>query len=120
MASELRENTKPRRLLDWRERPNGQVVILRPKFGRGVVGRWLASCLADPHYRIRLDKIGAFVWKACDGNTTLRMIAQGMRSNFGPDVEPAERRLAQFVARMLRSKVLELDQPERPVEKTDN
>ena len=47
------------------------------------------------------------------------MIAQGMRSNFGPDVEPAERRLAQFVARMLRSKILELDQPERSVEKTD-
>ena len=120
MTPELREHTKPRRLLDWRERSNGQVVILRPKFGPGVVGRWLASCLADPYYRIRLDKVGAFVWKACDGSTTLRTIAEGMRSNFGPDVEPAERRLAQFVSRMLRSKILELDQSERPVEKTDN
>jgi hypothetical protein len=101
MTSELRGHTKPRRLLDWRERSNGQVVIFRPKFGHGVVGRWLASCLADPHYRIRLDDVGAFVWKACD-------------------VEPVERRLAQFVRRMLLSRILELDQRERPVEKTDN
>jgi hypothetical protein len=120
MTSELRGHTKPRRLLDWRERSNGQVVIFRPKFGHGVVGRWLASCLADPHYRIRLDDVGAFVWKACDGSTTLLTIAEGMRAKFGSDVEPVERRLAQFVRRMLLSRILELDQRERPVEKTDN
>ena len=98
----------PRRLLEWSEADDGRCVLLRPKFGRGPVGRWLASQVGDPHYRIRLDDLGTFVWKACDGETSLEAIAVGLRGHFGPAVEPAEQRLGVFVRKMLRSKVLEL------------
>ena len=112
MAPERFWEARPRRALEWRAAAGGQCVVLRPKFGRGRVGRWFALRLADPNYRIRLDEIGTFVWKACDGQTPLATIADGMRARFGPDIEPAERRLAQFVRKMLRSKIIELEKTE--------
>jgi hypothetical protein len=112
MTPERFWEARPRRALEWRETAGGQCVLLRPKFGRGRIGRWFASRLADPHYRIRLDDIGTFVWKACDGQTPLLTIADGMRTRFGPDIEPAERRLALFVRKMLRSKIIALEETE--------
>ena len=103
--------TMPKRLLKWREADDGRCVLLRPKFGRGPVGRWLADRVGDPHYRIRLDELGTFVWKACDGETSLDTIAVRLRRHFGPTVEPAEQRLGLFVRKMLKSRVLELTQP---------
>ena len=107
---------RPQRLLDWREE-DGRCVLLRPRLGPSRPGRWLAGLVGDPHYRIRLDEVGAFVWKACDGRTTLAEIARSMRSAFGARVEPADERLAAFVRRMLRGRMLavddELDSPRR-------
>ena len=98
----------PRRTLEWRESEDGRCIVLRPKFGRSALGRWLASRVAEPHYRIRLDDIGTFVWKSCDGQTSLASIATRMREEFGPSVEPAEQRLATFVRQMVRSRLLEM------------
>ena len=100
---------KPHRMLEWREGEDGRCILLRPKFGRSSVGRWLASRVAEPHYRIRLDEVGTFVWKACDGETSVASIADRMREEFGPRAEPAEQRLAMFVSKMLRARMLALE-----------
>ena len=80
---------------------------MRPKFGEGRIGRWFASKLGDPCYHIRLDDVGTFIWKACDGGTPLTDIARRLRDEFGDRVEPAEERLARFVQSMLRSRMIE-------------
>lgn len=100
--------TCPRRRLGWREADGGRCVVLRPKFGEGRVGRWLAARLGDPCYRIRLDEVGAFIWRACDGETPLTEMAARLRTKFGARVEPAEERLARFVRTMLRSRMIEV------------
>ncbi len=82
--------------------------MLRPKFGDHLVGRWLATKLSDPHYRILLDDVGSFVWKACDGETPLAIIAGGLRAKFGGRVEPVEERLGEYVRTMLRSRLIEV------------
>ena len=99
-------SARPRRLLDWRELDDGRCVVLRPQFGEGRIGRWLASKLGDSFYRIRLDDVGTFIWKACDGETPLTEIAGRLRAEFGARVEPAEERLARFVHSMLRSRMI--------------
>ena len=104
-------SVRPRRRLDWREADDGRCVVMRPKFGESRVGQWLAARLADPYYRIRLDEVGTFVWKACDGETPLAVIAERMRAQFGGRVEPAEKRLGMFVRTMLRSRLLEIGSP---------
>jgi len=99
-------NACPRRLLDWRGLDDGRCVVLRPQLGTGRIGRWLASKLGDPCYRIRLDDVGSFIWKACDGETRLTEMADRLRVRFGERVEPAEERLARFVQSMLRSRMI--------------
>jgi len=101
----------PRRALEWRESEDGRCVLLRPRFGTSRIGRWLAGYASDPHYRIRLDEIGTFVWKACDGETSLAGIADRFRDRFGDGAEPAEPRLAAFVRLMQRARLLELAPP---------
>jgi len=98
----------PRRRLDWRELENGRCVVLRPRFGASRIGRWLAEKLGNPCYRIRLDDVGTFIWKACDGETPLSEIADRLRAQFGGRVEPADERLARFVQSMLRSGMIEM------------
>ena len=102
-------HARPRRRLKWRVAEDGRCVVLRPKFGDGRVGRWLATRVGDPHYRIRLDELGTFVWKACDGDTSVRDIAQSMREHFGPSVEPAEQRVMMFIRKMVSSRLMELE-----------
>lgn len=104
-------DVRPRRLLEWREE-DGRCVLLRPRFGTGRLGRWLNGLAGDPHYRIRLDEIGTLVWKSCDGRTSLAEIARAVRSAFGARVEPADERLAVFVRRMLRGRMLALGEPD--------
>ena len=106
---------QPRRALEWCEGDDGRCVLLRPKCGRSRIGRWLAIRMGDPHYRIRLDDVGTFVWKSCDGHTRLATIAERMRDRFGPSVEPAEQRLVAFVMQMGRSRLLELPQPAKDI-----
>ena len=99
-------NARPRRRLDWRELDNGRCIVLRPRLGEGRIGRWLASKLGNPCYRIRLDDVGSFIWRACDGETPLTEIAGRLRAGFGERVEPAEERLARFIQSMLRSRMI--------------
>jgi hypothetical protein len=93
---------KPCRKLESEEREDGRCVVLRPKFGGGRTGRWLATLVHDPHYRIQLDEVGTFVWKSCDGQTPL----VGIRRRFGSHVEPADKRLLAFVGQMRRAGLL--------------
>ena len=101
-------NACPRRRLDWREADDGCCVVLRPQFGESRAGRWLAARLGNPCYRIRLDDVGSFIWKACDGRTPLTLIATRLHGAFGARVEPADARLARFVQTMLRSRMIEM------------
>ena len=98
----------PRRRLDWRDVDDGRCVVLRPRLGESRAGRWLAVRLGNPCYRIRLDDVGTFIWKACDGETSLATISGRLRDAFGDRVEPAEERLTRFVRAMLRSRMIEL------------
>lgn len=99
-------NANLKRRLEWREDTGGCCIVLRPRLGEGRIGRWVAGHLRDPYYRIRLDAVGSFVWKACDGETSLRVIAEQMRRHFGKEIEPAEHRLGRFVQTMLRSRLI--------------
>ena len=106
-------DARPRRLLEWREE-DGRCVLLRPRFGASRPGRWLAGLAGDPHYRIQLDEVGTLVWKACDGRTSLAEIARAMRAAFGDRVEPADERLDRFMRRMLKGRMIAVEEPDGP------
>jgi len=99
---------RPKRRMGWEEDAEGRVVVLRPKLGSGRLGRWIASHFGNPWYRIRLDEIGTLVWNLCDGDTSLSEIIQQMRQHFGNQIEPAEKRLYQFIRQLHRSRLITL------------
>jgi hypothetical protein len=106
-------SVQPSRRFAWRQDDDGRCVVLRPKLGEGRVGRWCAARLGDPYYRIRLDELGTFVWKAFDGQTPLAVIAERMRDEFGGRVEPAEERLGLFVGTMLKGRLIAIGEENR-------
>ncbi len=101
-------NACPRRRLEWLVADDGRCVVLRPRLGESRIGRWLASKVGDPCYRIRLDDVGTFIWRACDGETPLIGVAGRLRTEFGERIEPVEERLARFVDAMRRSRMIDM------------
>jgi hypothetical protein len=59
--------------------------------------------------KLRLDVVGAFAWRLCDGSTSVAEIAAAMQEEFGDAVEPVEERLVTFLTGLLREKLISLD-----------
>ena len=88
----------------WETNGSGFTVILVPKFGTHILGKWLASKMAEPNYRLNLDAIGTFVWQHCDGMKNIEEIAEKMSKKFGPKVDPVNERLNLFFQSLEKSK----------------
>ena len=99
---------EPRRLLEWKTDSESRAVLLRPKFGSGLLGRILLSWFGPSHYRIRLDEVGTAIWVCLDGETPLVTVLSELKKKFGSRVEPAEERLRMFVDDMIRKKLIEV------------
>jgi len=88
------------------------VVVLRPRYISGLLARWLQPRLKKPNFRVRLDAIGSFVWRQCDGVRTVSQIVEAMEQHFGKKVEPALPRLKLFLGEMERGKMIHLIPPD--------
>jgi len=99
-------NLIPKRNRQWEVGDGDRVVILRPKFEKHWLGRWLLSRMENPHYRIRLDTYGSWVWKRCDGRATVGEIAESLKGQFGDSVEPVYQRLALFIQQLWRGRFI--------------
>jgi hypothetical protein len=69
--------------------------------------------LRQPEFRVRLDALGTSFWKQCDGNTAVAEIARRMAGEVGCDAEAMWERIAGFLARLEREKLIVLTAPER-------
>jgi len=59
--------------------------------------------------KLRLDGVGAFAWRRCDGSVSVAEIASAMEEEYGGAVEPVEERLVMFLTGLLREKFVLLD-----------
>lgn len=96
------------KMLRWKVDERGSVIVFRPRFGSGQIGRWLQSRFGIGDTRIRLDEIGTIVWKRCDGVTPAREIVEELRGEFGQKIEPAEHRLRDFIMQMRRARMVRI------------
>ncbi len=77
-----------------------RVDIIVPRFAGRWLGKLILPRLRRPHYRVSLDEVGSWVWRRCDGETTVKQIGRGLSAEFGEDVEPVYDRLALFFRQM--------------------
>ncbi|MFQ5676155.1 MAG: PqqD family peptide modification chaperone [bacterium] len=88
----------------WEKTSDGLAVILIPKFGNHLVGKWLMARMQKPHYRLKLDEIGTFVWEQCDGGKSIQDIGDRLKKQFGDRVEPVQDRLKLFFKSLEKNK----------------
>lgn len=86
----------PSRVSDWKDNDEGLVTLILPKF-KSKIGRVFASMLKNPMYEVKLDPIGAFLWRECDGEKNIYDISQNMVKEFGDDIEPVYERIKIFI-----------------------
>ena len=99
----------PQQRVGWETVENGTVVVLVPKFQHELLVRWVVPHLKYPHVRVKLDKLGSFVWKQCDGRTTVAEIADRMRAEFQESAESAETRIRTFLLMLEKSELVNLN-----------
>lgn len=97
----------PRRKREYDELAGGAVEVLLPRYGTGVVGRVLKYFLNSKPVRVRLDDVGARVWRLCDGRRSVLDIGAAVRDAFGERVEPVNDRVAAFLDQMHKTGLIE-------------
>jgi hypothetical protein len=93
-----------------RERPDGGVTVMVPRF-TGRLTRWVMPLLRSPEIGVRLDAAGTFVWRQCDGQTTVAEIAARVRDRLGVDDREARDRVILFLRRLARSECIQFRAP---------
>lgn len=82
------------------------VIILHPKFKNRFLVKTLLPIMGKPNWKIRLDDIGSWVWKQCDGKRTVREIGSGLKESFGDQVDPVYDRLSIFIKKLESSQFI--------------
>jgi hypothetical protein len=80
-----------------------------PKFRSRPLTRWLLPLLSKPNFRVQLDADGSFVWTQCDGATTVLQIAERLHARLGGDCAAVRDRVARFVEKLARDRLVTLD-----------
>ncbi|HCA81549.1 MAG TPA: PqqD family protein [Bacteroidetes bacterium] len=98
----------PAQRVSWETAENGTVVVLIPKFHNEFLVRWLVPRLRYPFVRLKLDPLGSFVWKQCDGRTTVTVIAERMQAEFGDSLQQVHNRIRSFLLMLEKTEVVDL------------
>jgi hypothetical protein len=98
----------PVQRVPWETGESGTVVVLVPKFRNEILVRWLVPHLKYPVVRVKLDAPGSFVWKLCDGKTTVAEMANRMTAEFGETETSAQERIRKFLLTLEKSDLVYL------------
>jgi hypothetical protein len=91
----------PIRELDFEMNGEAQAVVIVPHKKNRLLDKILPN-FNKPAAKIRLDKVGTFIWKRCDGNKTTREICGELLDKFGKDFESVEERTVMFLQQMYK------------------
>ena len=114
---------QPKNLLDlvpeqncpFRERDDGTVEVLTPRYGTNFIARRMASMFKKTPVCIHLDQIGTHTWNLCDGKRSVHEIGNDLHQEFGEKIEPVWERLGMFFKQMETQRLIrwKADEPRR-------
>jgi hypothetical protein len=87
----------PVRNIEWKSDDEGKIILLKPKFKNNFFVKHILPRMKRPFYKVKLDEMGSFFWKNCDGKKNVREIARLHRKKFGDDAEPVLDRISLFL-----------------------
>jgi hypothetical protein len=101
----------PTRTIDYEQQKDGKLVLLRPKWTRGLLSKLLQPRIRHKHFRVHLDEIGTVTWEAIDGRRTVGEISDLLHERFGDRVEPRYERCSRFIEQLHRGDMVDLSRP---------
>jgi hypothetical protein len=87
----------PVRVAQHETAPDGEVIIVVPKFKREFWREFVLSRKRLPNYRIRLDELGAATWLEVDGIKKVGEICSVLSVKLGEKIHPAEERVTKYL-----------------------
>jgi hypothetical protein len=94
----------------WEQTDDGRVIILQPKFSNKWLAAWLMPRMRRPYFRIQLDEFGSRAWLECNGQRTVREIADSLHAKFGAQIEPVYERLGRFINKLAENKFVRVSE----------
>lgn len=87
----------------------GRVVVLQPRYGTGLLGRFLQPRLTESkkYLRIPLEERGSYLWKLIDGTRTAGDLAAAFSEAFPEDVQQVPERVAAYLYQMSENKLID-------------
>jgi hypothetical protein len=98
----------PVQRVPWEMGESGNVVVLVPKFQNPLMVRWVVPRMKFPDIRVKLDTLGSFVWKMCDGSTTVAEMSNKLTAEFGDTATSAQERIRKFLLMLEKSDLVNL------------
>ena len=96
----------PVRGLEWQKNDEGLIVLLKPKYRNPILAKHILPRLKNPHFKIRLDVTGSFIWELCDGIRSVKELAHNLKERFGDEVEPLYERLTLFLQQLEKNRFI--------------
>lgn len=97
----------PEQKVSFRERADGTVDALIPRYGDSRLGRILGRFFKNTPICLHLDEIGTAVWHLCDGRRSVYEIGGSLKETFGDRIEPVYDRLGLFFHQMRKTGIID-------------
>jgi len=92
--------------LKSKKNEGGLCTLLKPKFSHPLLTKYILPRLKSPHFKVKLDEIGSFIWSLCDGKNTVKDIGVQLKEEFGERVEPLYERLGLFFQNLEKNRFI--------------
>lgn len=90
---------------EWSTDDKGLVQIKVPKFESSLGKKFCHLIKKENTFSAHMDELGSFVWKQCDGRTTVKEILDRLQKEFDED-ENLDQRLFLFLQQMRQLRYL--------------
>ncbi len=96
----------PLRRYDFKQDDENTVTILVPRFENKLLKNFSGSFKKTQFVNFKLDKIGSQTWLLMDGERTVQLICNELKSIMGEDFVECEERVSKFLTQLYLNKFI--------------
>ncbi len=93
----------PVKNIEWEQDETDKVYLLKEKSKTKLMKKLIDLFKKSQFFRIHLDELGTATWLLIDGNRTIYDISNQLKETFAEKIEPAEQRVAAFIAMLKKN-----------------
>ena len=88
------------------KKEEGEITLIVPRKNSGLINIFSLAFRIPGERRISLDEIGTWVWRECDGHTSVGDMIESLSREFKVSPKEAEISLLSFLKKMAQKKLI--------------